>query len=360
MKGATRISNLAYQASQWVDRLVEDYRYDDGHQRSADEAYAAICAQTPERALAPGTQQQIEAYAQDVLGSMRFAPWLGVYAAWAGEFREGWIPDNYYGRVVLPRIQGAVREMSRFKTLSRRLFQAGDLLPDVAYRVNGQWTDIEGRPVKPRDVEALVFQDGPRVVVKSDDSSQGRAVSVIERGRDRILDLDGYGDFVVQRWVPQSDFMSRFNADSMATLRITTCKRPGQPAGMRASFLRFGRPGADVLLAAGAIRVAVVDRQGTLAGVGALPDWSRVTEHPDSGEPFAGVVIPRFEAAREACERYHDAFPHASLIGWDVAFTTGDDFVILEWNGRHPDIKFTEANTGPDFGDLGWEKLWRE
>ena len=360
MRGATRISNLAYRASQWVDRRVEDYRYDERHLLEADRAYETICAQEPDRRPDARVLKQIDGYAGDVLGSSSFAPWLRVYTAWSGSFREGWIPDNYHGRVVLPAVQGPARDLSRFKTLARRLFLAGDRIPDVAYRIRGQWTDVEGRSLAPGEVESVVFRDGPRVVVKSDDSNQGRGVSLVEKGRDDILGMDDWGDFVVQRWIPQSDFLRRFNPDNMATLRITTVKANGNPASMRASFLLFGRPGPEVLLAAGAIRVAVMDRKGTLAAVGAFADWSRVTHHPDSGLPFAGEVIPGFAEAREECERLHDAFPHVTVIGWDVGFTTGDDFVILDWNSVHPDLKFTEANSGPDCADLGWEDLWKE
>lgn len=31
-------------------------------------------------------------YALDVLGNRRYAPWLYLYAAVSGEFKEGWIP----------------------------------------------------------------------------------------------------------------------------------------------------------------------------------------------------------------------------------------------------------------------------
>src|SRR5690348_5528889 len=42
------------------------------------------------------------AYSRDVFGSIKYAPWLRVYAAISGGFKEGWIPDNYYGIVVDP------------------------------------------------------------------------------------------------------------------------------------------------------------------------------------------------------------------------------------------------------------------
>src|SRR3546814_19122343 len=60
-------------------------------------------------------------YAQDVLGSRKFAPWLQVYAAVSGEFRERWIPDNYYGVVVDPRKNPVAVRNSALRPLTNRI-----------------------------------------------------------------------------------------------------------------------------------------------------------------------------------------------------------------------------------------------
>jgi hypothetical protein len=43
--------------------------------------------------------KQCDEYAKDVLGSIKYSPWLKAYAVFSGTFKEGWIPDNYYGKV---------------------------------------------------------------------------------------------------------------------------------------------------------------------------------------------------------------------------------------------------------------------
>jgi hypothetical protein len=360
VRGATRISNLAYRIAQWTDRRVEDYRYDDVHERRANAIYEVIMAQHPHRRVSPRVLGQIESYAREVLGSPRFTPWLRVYTAWAGEFKEGWIPDNYYGRVVLPAVQGPARHMAAFKTLARRMLQAGDLLPDLAYRVRGHWIDVEGRPLRASDVEDLVFQYGPRAVVKSDASNQGKGVFVVERGRDDLLTLEDAGDLSVQRLIRQHESFDRFNAGSLATVRINTLKREGEPAGWRGANLRFGRPGTEVIKSSSYVKIPVLDRHGTMADYGMLDDWTRVTRHPDSGAELEGVTIPSYEAARDACLRLHDGLSHFTFIGWDVGISDDGRFYLLEWNGIHPGIVSIEAAAGPAFTDLGWEDLWRQ
>lgn len=357
MRGMTRLTNLAYSISQWTDRKVEDYHFDDIHQRTADRVYEVICAQDPGRRPDGSVLRRIDAYATEVLGSPRFAPWLRVYTAWAGEFREGWIPDNYFGRVVLPAVQGPARTLSSFRTLARRLIAQEDLLPDQLYRVRGQWLDLDGRPLDPAEVEEVAFEHGPRVVVKNDASTQGRGVRVVERGRDDLLRLEG--DFVVQRWITQPEWMARFNAESLATIRIMTLKPTGEPAAWCGGNLRFGVTGSEVLKSAEAIRIAMMDSQGTLDECGALPDWTRVTRHPQSGLEWKGLEVPGFPEVRDTCARLHDALPHLTLIGWDVALDREGTYHVLEWNSIHPGIVYIEANTGPQFVGLGWEELWK-
>ena len=82
--------------------------------------------------------------------------------------------------------------------------------------------------------------------------------------------------------------------------------------------------------------------------------------HPESGLGWTDLSIPSFDAARDACLRLHDAFPHYTFLGWDVGIADDGRFYILEWNGIHPGITSIEATTGPAFDDLGWEDLWKQ
>jgi hypothetical protein len=56
--------------------------------------------------LTKSLADQCDEYASTVLGGAEFAPWLYVYAANQQRFCDGWIPDNYYGQIVAPRLKG--------------------------------------------------------------------------------------------------------------------------------------------------------------------------------------------------------------------------------------------------------------
>jgi hypothetical protein len=57
--------------------------------------------------------------------------------------------------------------------------------------------------------------------------------------------------------------------------------------------------------------------------------------------------------------RCHARTPLVRCIGWDMTVDHEGGVQILEWNGGHRNIKFTEATQGPCFADLGWTKLRR-
>ena len=89
------------------------------------------------------------------------------------------------------------------------------------------------------------------------------------------------------------------------------------------------------------------------------PNWEQYSEHPDSGFAFAGQMIPNFPIAVAECEKIHRKLPNFAIIGWDVSITENGEVGIIEWNAGHPDIKFSEATTGPCFSGLGWEDMWK-
>lgn len=337
-----------------IELRLDEQRYHFDHAAEAGRAYATICASDPGRRLDRRTERRIRGYAREVLGSRHYAPWLRVLSAWAGEFREGWIPDNYYGRV----IHGHSHGLSRHKTLARRLFDT-DLLPDLAYHVGGTWFGLDGARLEAAEIDDVVFSDEPRVVVKYDGSLQGLGVHVLERGKDSLGAHTGRGNFVVQRFIRQAPFFDRFLPDNVAAMRITTVRTPERPAQARARYLKFGRAGQRSYTSEGGVRAPILDGDGRVGEVGAMSDWTPVTRHPDSGEAFAGKVVPRFAEACRAVEALHRRLPHAEIIGWDVVIDDEGRIQVMEWNGGHSDIMFSEATIGPCFRGLGWENRWR-
>lgn len=297
-------------------------------------------------------------YARDVLGSRKFAPWLHVYAAVSGGFKEGWIPDNYYHRVVHPMKKPVAAKVSNLKTFTNRILGT-DALPDLAYVLDGVYFSREFVPVLHSELVAILFDRHDRIYFKPDDSRQGKNVVIMTRH-----DFAGEGrswlpNGVFQAPIRQHEFFEALSPQATATVRITTAREMDGSIDVRAAYLRVGRKSDDVVLSANAIKVPLDHNTGALAGIGYLPKWRRTETHPDTGFRFTGSSVPYFGDATALCRSLHERCPHMSCVGWDVCSEQDGQVKLMEWNADHNDIKFSEATSGPCFAGLGWETLWR-
>lgn len=276
----------------------------------------------------------------------------------SGGFREGWIPDNYYGEVVVPRIKGDYGDVAKLKPLARRLF-ATDAIPDIASFVNGWFFSADGEVVDPHAIEDFLFDRSPRIVFKVDASLQGQGVFLLDRSRFSLDTIRDLGNGVSQEYVQQHEAFARLMPSSVATLRLTTTIDEGSGATLRAAYLRLGRAADSHVMSRSHVRIPVDRRTGALVSPGFLADWGSIKEHPDTKERFRGGEIPSFEECGRLVMDLHQRVPFARCVGWDVTVDQDGNPKVLEWNGGHNDIKFSEATQGPCFADLGWERFWR-
>lgn len=330
-------------------------RYHERHRKEALEALGILQSANSSK-LSPRDRRRADDYAVSVLGGREFAPWLHVYAAMAGEFREGWIPDNFFGAVVVPRINQRLGDVTGLKTLSARLLQS-DALPDIAYHVDGLLYGKDFSLITREALSELAMQAGAHVFVKADRSAQGKGVVKIASADLRGLDFRQIGDCVIQSAVDQHDFFENIIAGPIATLRITTVKNAVGGIETRAAFVRLGRRGAD-RIGDTSLCISVVGDDGRLDEVGYY-HWHRHRTHPDTGVSFGGERIPEFTQAVRTCVELHARVPHVAVVGWDLTISKDGSIKIFEWNVGHCDIKFSEATVGPCFRGLGWESLGR-
>lgn len=351
------MNDFVWRAARSVRNYLRWRWYDNNHRNEAEAAYDCIVKQNPARTLDGKTTARIREYAVEKLGSTRFIPWLRTYAAFRGTYSDGLIPDNYFGRVVVPLSVGAYINIEA-KTLSRRILRA-DQLPDLAYHVNGAWIDTEGNQVSTENIRSLLFSKSSAIFAKQDLSYQGRGVFRITSDGFDLRKLESLGNLVVQPEIRQHCFLNNIVSGSVATVRITTVKSSGSLAEKRAAYLRVARSADKLVHSRSALQIPIVDEAGTLGDYAQFPDWSICRAHPDTGFKFGGAVVPEFRQAVSFCTKLHDSIPHITIIGWDIAIGAGGDPVLMEWNADHPGIKFSEAATGPCFLGLGWERLAR-
>lgn len=344
-------------AAKSVAKAALRQHYARNHTRAARAKLAGLeAAYGP---LTPADARRCDAYAADVLGHARFAPWLKVYAHVAGAFREGWIPDNFYDECVLPHNSGEYGELSGLRSLNTRLFDAPEF-PDIAAQLNGMMIGRDGKPLAAKDLVEVLFAQGDRVIFKSDASQSGVGVTVLERARFDPALLGALGSGIFQPFVTQHALFRRLgNCPAVATLRLTTASDEAGQVSLRGCYLRFGQGSGDYLLSADEVNAVVDLSTGEMEAVGYLPSYLRIDRHPQSDLPFAGQVVPSFQDCKAVALRAHAQMPYVRCIGWDMTVDDTGRVQVLEWNGGHNGIKFTEATQGPCFADLNWHLLRR-
>lgn len=301
----------------------------------------------------------IDEYANEVLGSKMYAPWLYVYTAYNQEFKEGWIPDNYFGYIVAPKVNNGLGTLAATKTLSKKVLHT-DLLPDKFYVIDNTLYDINFNIVSNKNLKEVLFKESNDYFLKLNNSSQARGVFKISKNNFELDQIYGKGDAVIQTPIIQADFFEEVVPGSVATLRINTVKNKNKEIEFSSSFLRFGRQNETFVKVKSSINVPIIDSDGSFGIFASDPSWKRYYSHPDTGYEFAGKKVPYFKEVVRTCTELHKKIPHVGIIAWDVSVTNEGEIFLMEWNAKHPGIKFPEATVGPTFKELGWDKLHRE
>jgi len=305
--------------------------------------------------LAPALRRLANAYATEVLGSRRYAPWLHVYAAVQRRFVEGWLPDNYFGRVIVPKVNNGLR-ITSLKTATNLILDT-PALPDVAYMIDGALYDRRMQRIDLATLRASLDAEVSTVFVKSDASSRGQGVRPLAVSALTEEALRACGNCVVQLPIQQHPFFDEIIPGTLATIRVTTVKELDGIVRRRAAYLRVGRTNTQWVQSDNSVRIAVTSGEGDLGDVGYTEDWRQWSAHPDSGFIFSGTRMPGFADASALCSSLHQQVPHFGIVGWDVAVNRAGEAQIIEWNGGHCDIKFSEATTGPCFTGLNWSRF---
>ena len=340
-----------------VGKAAMRRHYSQNHIRAARGRLATLeAAYGP---LNPAHRKLCDEYAVDVLGHAKFSHWLRVYAHVAGAYKDGWIADNFYDECVLPHNSGRYGELSVLRSLNVILFDAPEF-PDVAAQINGMVIGRDGRAIAAKDLVDVLFASGDRIIFKSDATQSGIGVKVIDRAGFDPAQVRRLGSGIFQPFVRQHEMFERLgNSPAVATLRLTTAADEAGQVSLRGCYVRFGQGRGEVLMSADEVNALIDPATGELSPTGYLPNYLRIDRHPQSDVPFAGHSIPNFRACVDVALRCHAQIPYVRCIGWDIAVDRDERVHILEWNGGHNGIKFTEATQGPCFADLGWHRLRR-
>lgn len=308
-------------------------------------------------ALSKAITAQCDEYAIECLGGKQYAPWLYLYSAIQGKFKEGWLPENFYIEKIAPKINGAFSAPSRLISLSNRLLNT-DLLPDLLYSYNNTFfRPSDYKIVSAAEAVDLLFDKRDSVIFKSNSSYGGQGVRFYSKNEWIVESKKpSLANGAFQKIIDQHEFFNRIYPYPGATIRISTLLNPDGKAASRVAYIRFGSNNNNCssrhVQGTNSISIAIHLDTGMLFPVGYTHDWRRVDAHPDTDTPFKGLVIPNFVEACRKVEELHNRYPFVRFIGWDVSINIDEQLEIMEWNAVSPSVRLNEAVHGPNFTDL--------
>jgi len=175
------------------------------------------------------------------------------------------------------------------------------------------------------------------LVAKPVSDCGGRGVRLLRPsesvGWDALFDalLQEQRPFIVEERIQQDPFMSRYNPSSVNTIRINTFQHQGVVRRFTSIF-KTGRDGRFVDNGAQGGVMALVDSETGVMLTDAVDDFGhRFAAHPDSGVPFKGTQVPRWEELKAMTTVMARRFPKLTFIGWDMALTP-NGWVVVEGN----------------------------
>lgn len=305
----------------------------------------------------PKVMNQAKEYAKEVLGSEGYAPWLYVYSAFTGKFKEGWIPPNYYEHQVNRKLKGAHGKVSNYKSLTSKIFR-NNFFPDLGFYVNGIWISTSDQVIPEKEIKEFLFRKSDLVIFKLDKESKGKGIYLFEKKDFEVGKIRTLGNGVFQDYIEQHPFFEELMPSSVATLRITTVLDDLGTASVRSCYLRTGRSEEKYVKSGTNIRIPVDIDTGELYEHGYNGLWEALEMHPDTQVRFLGRRVPHFDNCKSTALELQQQMPFTRCIGWDMTVDKQGEVKVMEWNGDRNDIKFSEAFQGPCFTGLGWEHLW--
>jgi hypothetical protein len=293
-------------------------------------------------------RNEISLYAQKRFGSAGYAPWLETYTELREEFKEGWIPDDYYSYTMLPEMNPkSISNISAIKTLDHRLF-TGFMIQPLALLINGHFFTKDFVKMEPVDLLKVIRDISGEIVLKRDEAPSGRGLTFL-----KAIDFDPDKvnksfNYVIQPVIHQHQNLKSIHKYSVNTLRINTLFQVDGSIKVVSVSLRFGRNKSrvDNTITGGGFMYIAED------GLPLSVAYNKVGQpigerHPDSGFFFGNLIVPSATNAIQLCKKYHQHFPFTRFIAWDVCIDETGVPRLLEWNSYKPGIWIDEALTGP-------------
>lgn len=175
------------------------------------------------------------------------------------------------------------------------------------------------------------------VVIKPRDGQRGIGVDIVPVTSEEEIQVAWQkclkDHLLVERVIRGCDEIQEFHEISLNTIRLSTVLDPKGQAHILSATIRTGT-GTNVVdngHSAGVYAAIDVDT-GMVITIGYNANGDRFPVHPDSGKPFAGFVIPKWDELKSKAIEVAEKIPQMRYIGWDWVLNDEGDWLLIEGN----------------------------
>lgn len=296
-----------------------------------------------------------------------------VFSQYCGEDVDI-VPDDICHNIIEPilnpkRFLNAYEDKCLFDKMLWSSFNKNITPHTFIKNIGGTNLDINYVPIESIDcaINNISKEINKLIIKKSIDSSSGKGVAFIQRNEkgvfvdvstkeiftEKYLAKYFNQNYVVQKVMKQSDFMSQFCKTSVNTIRIAVYRsvKTNKPYVIN-TIIRIGKDGSLVDNAHAGGMFVGVDKNGVLGKYVCNQYGEMETIFNGVNFSINEYKIPNYDKIKEFAENVATALPHQRLLALDVMLDENNNPVLLEYNIRAFSVWLFQFTNGTGFGDF--------
>jgi nitrogen fixation protein len=327
-------SKILYRLKLKLDRIKDSYNSFVSIKLSRNEAKAyrkQVIAARGRSIIDRKLMREIKDYSKAVFGNTSYWPWLALYTELRGEFKRGWMPDDYYRFEFLAKMNPErYMKFSDAKTIDHKLFEEFMIEP-LFFRSNGQFCLKDGTVISKSEVYGMLNDIDEEIIIKPDNGRGGKRITFKHSSELRLDELPTDTDLVFQKVFIQHEELQKLYPHSVNTFRVQTFIDDKGEIIVKFVYLRFGKGGSKVDNTSSGGGWVFIDSEGTVSPHGYEDFGLGIGKaHPDTGVTYADLNFPFLPKIKDFCKRAHRSFPQTRVIGWDVCVDEQGEPKLME------------------------------
>lgn len=298
--------------------------------------------------------------------------WFTVYSFLSKNNDIKYVPENIYYNVIEPKLNN--RELSfSFKDKNfYDLFYEKDVFPtNLVRNINGIFYNhnYDMLNLNNDNLVELLIPHNKIIIKPSIESGGGKNIEMFELKNDRFindkneelsktyLQRNFHENYVVQKFISQDSFFTKFNETSVNTIRMYTYRSvKNDNVCVLHSLLRIGKKGSIVDNQAMGGISCIINEENNLNDYAINKFGQKFREN--NNVVFSEVgAIPKLKEMKELVKKLAAKNIHSRIMGFDLCLDESGDIKVIEINNQYAEINFYQMNGSPLFGNYTDEVL---